>query len=322
MPPKRIPDCLLTVSVRQEPARPRSWVLCGLDSDQVREGTATLQSDQFRGTLAAVDRHAMVRLDESGSLVTSTTTHTINGPFAVGNHIVDLDRRHCSCASYKYRRTENGDRNCKHLNTVCGPTHATVYTKRKQGFQLISENVPRRATDYMGWVYSEKFDGIRVCIDGQSGWTRGGIRIDLSAIWTPPVGHKYDAELCVRGPEVTSHDRVMRYVLSGQIDNLHVRVFDLIETTQPFGRRLLTLFNLDLPSDHMVKYAMVNTWRGDSFERRIKQLQIDHPLCEGAVVRNPLALYDTSGRRSNQNAFKLKKPSINRLPPDCKWEPS
>lgn len=310
---------MLTVPVSAS-RKTNTWVLCGLASAQVRDGTIMIPSDQFRDHLAYVDRQSTVRLDRDGSSPVRTSTYTIDGPFAVGNHTVDLDRRHCSCPSYKYLRT--GDRNCKHLNTVCAPTYTTTYTKRQLGFQLLSENVPRRAADYMGWVYSEKFDGIRICVDGQSGWTRGGMHIDLSAIWTPPVGHKYDVELCVREPEITSHDRVMQYILSGRIDNLHVRVFDLMETAQPFGRRLLTLCGLDLPSAHLVRYAMVNLWRGRSFANRIKQMQIDDPHCEGAIVRNPHAHYDNSGRRSNKNVFKLKKPSIDRLGPDCVWEPS
>lgn len=48
-----------------------------------------------------------------------------------------------------------------------------------------------------GWLFSEKYDGIRIAWDGAALWTRGGVMVDAPAWFTSalPVGVALDGEL-------------------------------------------------------------------------------------------------------------------------------
>jgi ATP-dependent DNA ligase len=169
----------------------------------------------------------------------------------------------------------------------------------------------------MDWLYSHKHDGIRVCVDGTSALTRGGMRIDLSSIWTPPPGYLYDAELCVAGTEYKdhNHDVVLSYILAGKVHLLRLLLFDLIDPTGILtcGQRLLRLWSLSIPDHHLVRYQMVHVRKGSPFRARLARLRIGSMECEGVIVRNPSSMYDSSGKRTNRSVFKIKMKQWNHL---------
>jgi hypothetical protein len=169
---------------------------------------------------------------------------------------------------------------------------------------------------YMDWIYSQKHDGLRVRVDGVFAWTRGGMKIDLSSIWTPPEGTNdvFDAELCMHtGPG--GHDAVLRHVLAGKTQTLIVRIFDLFDTTGLLttGQRLYRLWGLSIHKDNLVRYAMVHTRKGPSFHQRLATMDIGSQACEGVVVRNTQSVYDSSGSRNNHSIFKVKHVQWSRL---------
>ena len=310
-----------------------TWVLIGLDEPFTNHTQTVVQMScaHFRKQLAYVDDHLQLYMDATGDHVDldNNSDHSaLTGPstqitlfrvgdIRIGEYRLNLNRRHCSCKSYQYLRTERKDRNCKHLNSICRPSYLVVYTKQKQFFQLISETVPAKPSTYMNWIYSQKHDGIRVCVRGTDAWTRGGMKIDLSSIWTPPVGHDYDAELCAIGADTSTHnhDFVMSCILAGKIALMRLLVFDMFDPTGLLtcGQRLFSLWGLSIPDQYLVRYQMVHLRGGPSFQVRLALLGIGSTQCEGVIVRNPDALYDGSGKRTNQSIFKVKSIQWSRL---------
>lgn len=288
------------------PVSPNTWVL--VDVGVVKRLTCA----RFRQCLAFVNHTCEIHMDESGMPVSGEETDSLVlvGAIQMNKYHVDIGRRYCSCKSYKYRQTQHRDRNCKHLNSLCTPSYVVKYTKDPQAFQLISDVVPKKPSVYADWVYSEKHDGIRVRVQGTSAWTRGGMCIDLTGIWTPDYPYSYDAELCTHSSEASNHDRVLSYVLAGKIQSLRLCVFDIIDLTRTFVQRLLMLADMDIPAENRVRYHMVSLWRGPSLVTRLTNMNIGSPTCEGVIIRNPHALYDASGRRSNRSIFKVKSKTL------------
>jgi predicted nucleic acid-binding Zn finger protein len=294
------------------------WVL--LESTECaghQKGMISIETHVFRRQLAYVDSDQRIHMDATGDHVPISDQIALFQIVDVllGAYVLSLDKRYCSCRSYRYLRTEHGDRNCKHLNSICRPSYTVVYTKQKQSFQLISETVPKNQSVYMDWIYSLKHDGIRVRVEGTYAWTRGGMRIDLSDAWTPPVGYVYDAELCVVGATPSTHDRTLAMILSGKTGALKLVLFDLFDTTGSLtcAQRLICLWSLPIPAENLVRYHMVNLWKGPSFHTRLGELNIGSPECEGIIVRNPGTLYDGSGSRNSRSIFKIKDTQWNLL---------
>jgi ATP-dependent DNA ligase len=338
--PRRVPDDT-TVEVWLERIRiplggpdfspmPCTWMLiASQEYAEHQSGTVCIGVRVFREHLAYVDNNKRMYMDDTGiqldplELVDPDIGSSVSILFRIGSirlgiYTLSVETHHCTCKSYQYLQTECRDRNCKHLNSLCRPSYAVIYTKQKQAFQLISESVPRNPAVYMDWIYSQKHDGIRVRVEGTYAWTRGGMKIDLSSIWTPPVGYVYDAELCTIGDNTRGHDVVLSHVLSGKIHALCLLVFDLFDDTGKLthGQRLLRLWSLPIPPERLVRYHKVHLWRGTTFHDRLKWLNIGSASCEGVVVRNPAALYDGSGKRCNRSIFKIKKTQWHNLQED------
>jgi hypothetical protein len=325
MPPRRVDDNVL-VDVwldrlkHSDDVGRNTWVL--LESEEStghQNGTLCLPSLVFRRHLAYVDANQRLQMDETGEPVVTTRSMPVTlfriGVIRLGAYTLSMDRRHCSCKSYQYLQTEHGDRNCKHLNSLCRPSYVVVYTKQKQAFQMLSETVPKNSSIYMDWIYSQKHDGIRVRVAGTSAWTRGGMKIDLSSIWAPIEGHVFDAELCVAGKDPGNHDAVLASILAGKIQAVQLLLFDLFDPTGSLtcGQRLLRLWSLPIPVENLVRYQMVYLSRGPTFHTRLAELNIGTRACEGVVVRNPGAVYDGSGSRNNRSIFKVKRTQWNKL---------
>ena len=314
MPPRRVPPgvvvhvCLKRVTDYSR----NTWVLLGTeDLAHHHQGSVSMETSVFRQSVAYVDADRTITMDATGApLLDATTTLFRIGALRVGHHTLCLSSRHCSCKSYQYLRTERGDRNCKHLNSLVTPSYVVEFTGIKYPFQLLSETVPKQPSVYTEWLFSQKHNGLRVRVDGAWAWTRGGMKIDLSSLgWTPPAGQLYDAELCTQENEPSHHDAVLAYLLSGKLPALRLLIFDLVDLTGTLtcGQRLLRLWALPVPPVHLVRYHMVYVGRGGStFHSRLAGMQIGTPACEGVVVRNPDAVYDVTGRRSNRAVFKVK----------------
>ena len=286
-----------------------TWALAGLPSP----APASLACTAFRAALVYFDHEGVGRMDAWPHGPVDADAPLVRvGAVRLGTHSLDIDRRYCSCKSYKYRQNKEHDRNCKHLNSICTPARLVTYTKKPQAFQLISETVPRDPAVYHqeGWVYSEKHDGIRVRVDGTVGWTRNGMRIDLSGIWTPPPGRQYDAELCTREDTTSTHSTVLARVLSGKVLSLRLRVFDIIDPDRTFGDRLALLRTLEIPPPNQVAYTPVRP----CLRTALDAMPIGTPGCEGVIVRNTACLYDGSGKRSNRSVFKVKAANLDAVP--------
>ena len=308
---RRAPDQLISVQlgcIELDNVLVNTWLLVGgmVQSFTCREITE-IDSAVFRECLAFMDPSRVMSMDSTGLQAQVIGPLYTMGNIKFGEYTIDINRRCCSCKSWKYHNNKNKDRNCKHLNTLCMPNTIVQYTKQPQFFQLISETVPEQSV-YREWLFSQKYDGIRIKVEGIIGWTRGGMKIDLSSIWTPPVGYTYDAELCTLNPKSSTHDMVMACVHAGKINSLQLMVFDIIDDgTQTFRQRLSCLTKLQIPESHMVRYERVDIGpEGPSFIDRLAVMKIGSRLCEGVVVRNPYAYYDDSGQRSNTTIFKVK----------------
>lgn len=309
--PRRVEDdTLVTVELKavNGPMVPNTWFLVGVGIVE------RLTCKRFRQSLAFVNHVCDINMDESGEPVSIDDSLVLVGAIQMTKHTIDIGRRYCSCKSYKYRQTQHRDRNCKHLNSLCTPSYVVTYTKEPQDFQLISDVVPKKRSVYADWIFSQKHDGIRVRVRGTSAWTRGGMRIDLTGIWTPDddIPYSYDAELCTLANVPSSHDQVLSCVLSGKIRSLRLCVFDIIDPTRTFGQRLMMLSEVQMPVENRVRYHMVNL-RGSSLLTRLKNMNIGSTECEGVIIRNPSSYYDTSGRRSNRSIFKVKSRTLQNI---------
>jgi hypothetical protein len=276
----------------------QTWVLvCPAETITVPSGFLTVDCAWFR--------ERVVYVGESYEVPPGSVVYRV-GSIQMGSYRIDLAIRYCTCPSYRYIRT--GTRHCKHLNRVCAAQTVVKYTKSKPRMQLLSEHVPAKAASYREWIFSQKYDGIRIRVAGTVGWTRGGVELDLSSIWTPPPSELvYDGELCMVAPELSTHSSVMAQVMSGRFHRLRLVLFDLVDATRTCGERLLQLWSQDLPPEHVVRYRMVHLWKAVPFYVCLESMQIGSPECEGVVVRNPGARYDLAGRISNQVGFKIKK---------------
>ena len=276
----------------------QTWILvCPAETLPLRSGFLTVDCAWFR------DR--VVYVAENHEVPPGSVPFRV-GSIQMGAYWVDLAIRYCTCPSYRYVRT--GTRHCKHLNRVCAPQTVVTYTKTKPGFQMLSENVPTKASVYTEWIFSQKYDGIRIRVVGAVGWTRGGMKLDLSSIWTPPASDVvYDGELCMVAGEISTHTAVTAQMISGRFHRLRLMLFDIIDPSRTFGQRLLQLWSLDLPPEHVVRYQMVHLRKGVGFCSRLEAMDIGSPGCEGVVVRNPDAWYTATGRVRNSVGFKIKK---------------
>jgi predicted nucleic acid-binding Zn finger protein len=279
------------------------WTWIWVGQEEMVDGWVSISSVVFRSQVVYVED--VVPLLAPGSVVFRV------GLVRLGVYTVNLALRHCTCPSYRYVR--NGTRHCKHLDRLCEAQSTVEYTQEKLQVELLSETVPSKSCVYADWIYSPKYDGIRIRVKGRQGWTRGGMKIDLSSIWTPPAGSLYECELCLDAKESSTHDAVMVQVLAGRVQTLRLVVFDLFDPTRTCGQRLLQLWGLSLPPAHVVRYEMVQLWRGVGFLSRLAALDIGSAGFEGVVVRNPAARSDPRGRRSNRVAFKIKKGQWDRL---------
>lgn len=225
----------------------------------------------------------------------------------------DSIKNTCTCKDYMYRQIKIPlvIRSCKHLKRLRGElkvNRSPVYypnkdTEKFDGFQLISETVPRGILDRDKWKYSIKYDGIRVTIPpyGSVASTRSGKRlIDIGEIFNNTSKYRLDAELYPTSLVRPGHTEVMRILDQNTTTGLSVVVFDIIIDNLKFKDRLRIL--AQLPGIPSIKYYKIPDNNINSLEKTttsFKQVGL-----EGIVVRNAEAFY--SNTRSNKNAFKMK----------------
>ena len=229
------------------------------------------------------------------------------------SYSVDVEKNTCTCLHWKYQRLPVNQRTCKHLESVRGkrwsasPQYVRYPSKacHDNVFQLIADVPPARFSP-AAYVWSEKYDGIRVRLNGPTATTRGGISIDLSALDLPFVSneHEFDGELiCPRRP---GHFSVMRELNANNVANLTVKVFDVIDDTRPFHERLRVL-RQTVREDYRVSYADIPPL--EELQRHLRDILAGGG--EGIVVRRRDAAYGHGERRRNV-AFKGKR--LARLP--------
>jgi ATP-dependent DNA ligase len=224
------------------------------------------------------------------------------------SYTVDPRTNTCTCMKWKYQRLPVEQRTCKHLDSVrvakisLRPpivTYPDIHIEDVY-FQLVTHHLPPHI-EPLAYVYSIKYDGIRIRIRGNEAMTRGGIRIDVTAMNLPFVATdiEYDAELIHE--ETPGHNQVMFELATNSLDNLSVRVFDLIDTTKTFAvRQAFVAEHVRLP--YHVQYHPIH-------DRAHLAMTVSAVLDrgeEGIVVRRLDGKYEP-GNRSRYNAFKVKK---------------
>jgi len=225
---------------------------------------------------------------------------------------VDVALNTCTCMKWKYQRVPVGQRTCKHLDRVRVQTPSAVpsittypsHPVEDNFFQLVTHSTPSSLPAGQ-YVYSIKFDGIRVRITGQMATTRGGMTIDLTSMKLPFLSSdediEYDAELIHM--DRSGHAHVMQELYANRLDRLSVRVFDVIDTARPFDERQTSLDGGAVVAPYRVEYHPVEGL-GHLADVVLRVLATG---AEGIVVRNLQGTY-APGQRSRYNAFKVKKP--------------
>jgi ATP-dependent DNA ligase len=224
------------------------------------------------------------------------------------SYTVDARSNTCTCMRWKYQRLPVRQRTCKHLDSirVRKPLLRPSITKypdipvEDTYFQLVTHHQSPQI-EPLEYVYSIKYDGIRVRIRGHEAITRGGIRIDVTEMELPfvSVDIEYDAELIHDAQP--GHNRVMEELYANRLHRLSVRVFDLIDTTLPFDERQ-TYVTEHVGPPYRVQYLPVHD--RVHLSRVVRSVLASGE--EGIVVRRCKGLYEP-GRRSRYNAFKIKK---------------
>ena len=170
----------------------------------------------------------------------------------MGEYVLDIQKHRCTCNSWIFRQT--GTHNCKHLMSIVPPVRGVKFLKQPQSIQLISDHVPKRWNP-LDWVFSTKYDGIRVLCKGKTMFTRGQkdgkMQLDMTML---PREHRIetdlvlDGELCAHSDTLRlGHDFVLRCILSGNMSQLRVRVIDVVDQRLPFEERCHVLSLLQLP---------------------------------------------------------------------------
>jgi ATP-dependent DNA ligase len=219
-------------------------------------------------------------------------------------YVIDVDKNTCTCMKWKYQRLPVHLRTCKHLDSVRVRSNTANHVRyppipvKDNYFQLVSNNVPKHI-DLSNFLYSVKYDGIRLRIKEQVGTTRGGMEIDLSSMDLPLNPQvEYDVELIHKTKP--GHNNVMLEVNAGRMVYLTVRVFDIVDRMLPFKDRYKQLVE-DVPVPYRVEQYRARTWENI--------VNVMHSILseghEGIVVRNYNGLY-TSDTRDNTNIFKVK----------------
>jgi hypothetical protein len=243
--------------------------------------------------------------------VTSFTDATVS-------YDIDIVLNTCTCMKWKYQRLPVAQRTCKHLarererqrergivstpktETFSITTYPPIHVEDTY-FQLFSHHIPD-TLNYNDYVYSIKYDGIRIRITGNQAITRGGITIDLTGMAGIPFDDtmtEWDAELIhLTKP---GHNNVMIELYANRVNKLSVRVFDVIDTTQTFGERQARLVQY-VPTPFRVQYKPIR----DRKHLSIVVKEILGAGEEGVVVRNLNGKYEP-GHRSRFNAFKVKR---------------
>jgi DNA ligase 1 len=169
-------------------------------------------------------------------------------------------------------------------------------------FQLLQDY---QGQDVKGFFMSEKFDGNRTIFDGRSFWSREGNRW-LAPEWflagLPDV--VLDGEIHLGRGGFNGIRRAMRDGWHG----LTFSVFDAPKAGGSFRSRLKFLGGLSLP-DHV---AIVPQIRCRDTQHLVEFADaIVDAGGEGAVVRNPLALY-RAGRSGDVLRYVPQDPALNR----------
>lgn len=237
-------------------------------------------------------------------------TNTLELMSFTGNkkYTINIEKNTCTCDAWKFQRLPIHVRTCKHLDSVRkqknkGFSLITYPYERVADdvFQLISNSLPTSSCLLENYMYSRKYNGVRIRIQGTTAYTRGGILIDITSMQLPFTTHldNFDCELIIHRGK-TTHNNVMLEINANRISKLSVKVIDLIDDDSVFSKRLKKL-NKIVPKKYRVKYYEAKNWAniGQGLEKILKEGG------EGIVVRNKQGLY-TPSSRSKFNAFKIK----------------
>jgi ATP-dependent DNA ligase len=240
------------------------------------------------------------------------------------SYVTDVSKNACSCKHWKYQRRPPDNRDCKHLIELRGfnlkqSSSSSMYTyaERKPDFMLLAQKCPKKKLYASEYVFSRKYDGIRIKItkDGKL-ITRNGVILNF-----PSIGkfeYDLDGELCMKEMNKQGHANVMREINEKKnLFNLNVYVFDVFVENVPFLERneLLDEISKSWPKNNNIKtvriqkivqheFLLTNDFVQDELPHLIKEC-IKHNF-EGIVVRIKNGLYNFEKRRNGLVMFKVK----------------
>ena len=218
----------------------------------------------------------------------------------------DVATNYCSCLAWKFQRRPPNSRDCKHLIKLRGPLQGGSeyqYVDRPK-FHLLAQNVPTKPLDASRYVFSRKFDGIRVQIRPNGDVvSRAGVVLPIKI--RTRSRHPLDAELCVADQE--GHARCMEALDRGDTDRLVARVFDYWPSKRTtFEARYHDLLGMTMPRN--VELVAQHRFGPGTVQKQLVDLLRDceDRHMEGVVVRSLDALYRVDGKRSSKEMFKSK----------------
>ena len=219
---------------------------------------------------------------------------------------------YCSCLGWKYKKSPRETRVCRHIAEMFPdyvpqnpPPRRSVPKFPKFTSQTNVHNVPN-ITDYM---WSEKYDGVRVHWDGHTLATRTGRIINAPEsflVGLPAI--QLDGELWAG---YKSRQRVISAMesgdTSGEWNNIKLMAFDIPDDRYFYDMRyesLMASIGIEYASCELVEHFPVES--AHQMESVLGTVVAKGG--EGIVLRHPSGKYD--GKQSSNNGIKVKQVSV------------
>ena len=242
-----------------------------------------------------------------------------------------LMKNTCSCLGWKYQRKPPHLRSCKHLRQLGQEPSAQNAPYEYRAMDpalpptpmLVAQSPPLTPLNPKEYLFSRKYDGIRVWFDGELLTTRNGVILTgapkkLRLLSLPPLPHEIavlDGELVHR--TIDSHYAVMESVNNRRWSDLRFQVFDFVprsvHSELPFLDRYRLLLTLQKHAWKSLQPTICLVQQNAFLPHVSVQQQLPFLMSqcseqnqEGIVVRQKQHTYDRNGKRVKTAMFKVK----------------